>query len=146
MISDTISKQITEAMKAGDEIRVSTLKLLSSALHNAKIEKREDLTKEEELKIVQQEAKKRRDAAEVYKKSGADGRAEKEKKELKILQEFLPKEVSDEELEKIVTQMVKETGASGMADMGRAIGAVMKKVGGRADGKKVAEMVGSKLK
>ena len=69
MILDTVNKQIAEAMKAKDEIRLSTLKLLLSALHNAKIDKRGDLTEEEELEIVRREAKKRKDAVEAYKKT-----------------------------------------------------------------------------
>ena len=145
MISDTINKQIAEAMKAKDEIRLSTLKLLLSALHNAKIDKRGDLTEEEELEIVRREAKKRKDAIEAYKKAGATDRAEKEGKELVILQEFLPKELSDEKVSKLVNEAVTATGASSMQDMGKVIGAVMAKAKGRADGKKVAEMARKKL-
>ena len=92
MITDTIKKQIVEAMKARDEVRLSTLKLLSAALTNAEIAKRAKvgadpkaykLTKEEEIQVVQKEAKKRKDAIEAYEKAGAKDRAEKEKKELK---------------------------------------------------------------
>jgi len=145
MISDTINKQIAEAMKAKDEIRLSTLKLLLSALHNAKIDKRGDLTKEEELEIVRREAKKRKDAIEAYKKVGATDRAEKEEKELAILQEFLPKELPDEEVSKLVDEAITTTSANSMQDMGKVIGAVMAKAKGRADGKKVAEMAKRKL-
>lgn len=145
MILDTINKQIVDAMKAKDEIRLSTLKLLLSALHNAKIDKRGDLTKEEELEIVRREAKKRKDAIEAYKKVGATDRAEKEKKELAILQEFLPKELPDKEVSKLVDEAITTTSASSMQDMGKVIGVVMAKAKGRADGKKVAEMVRKKL-
>jgi len=145
MILDTINKQIVEAMKAKDEIRLSTLKLLLSALHNAKIDKRGDLTKEEELEIVRREAKKRKDAIEAYKKVGATDRAEKEEKELTILQEFLPKELPDEEVSKLVDEAITTTSASSMQDMGKVIGVVMAKAKGRADGKKVAEMARKKL-
>ncbi len=145
MILDTINKQIVEAMKAKDEIRLSTLKLLLSALHNAKIDKRGDLTEEEELEIVRREAKKRKDAIEAYKKAGATDRAEKEEKELAILQEFLPKELSDEEVSKLVDEAITTTSASSMQDMGKVIGAVVAKAKGRADGKKVAEMARRKL-
>ena len=145
MILDTINKQIVEAMKAKDEIRLSTLKLLLSALHNAKIDKRGDLIEEEELEIVRREAKKRKDAIEAYKKAGATDRAEKEEKELAILQEFLPKELPDEEVLKLVDEAITTTSASSMQDMGKVIGAVMAKAKGRADGKKVAEMARKKL-
>lgn len=145
MISESISKQITEAMKAKDEVRLSTLRMLSSELHNAKIAKQRDLTGEEELEVIRREAKKRKDAFEVYKKAGADERAEKEKEELGILQEFLPQDLSDKELEDLVSKSISQTNATGMVDMGKVIGAVMKKAGGRAEGGRVSEMVKSKL-
>lgn len=145
MISDTINKKITDALKAKDEIRLSTLRLLSSALHNAEIEKRGDLTKEEELEVVRREAKRRKDAIEAYKKAGAKGRAEKEKKELKILQEFLPKELSDEKLAKIVEEVISKTGAQEIKDMGNVMATVMVEVKGRAEGKRVSELVKRKL-
>jgi uncharacterized protein YqeY len=145
MITETIKKQIIEAMKAKDELRLSTLKLLSSSLHNAEIDKRGVLNEEEELEVVAKEAKKRKDAIEAYEKAGQKERADKEKKELKILSQFLPEEISDDELGKIIDETVKELGVSNMQDMGRAIGAVMAKVKGRADGKKVSDMVRAKL-
>lgn len=145
MITGAINKQIIEAMKVKDEIRLSTLKLLSSALHNAEIKKREELSKEEELEIVEREAKKRKDAIEIYKKAGVNERAEKERKELKILQEYLPEELSDEKLKKIVDEVISSTGATNIEDIGKVIGAVLEKYKGRADGKKVSEMVRSKL-
>lgn len=145
MITDDIKKQIVEAMKAKDEIRLSTLKLLSSALHNAEIDKRGDLTEEEELEVVRSEAKKRKDAIGAYEKAGATGRAEKEKEELVILQEYLPQELSDEEIEKIVDETISATDAENIKDMGKVIGFVMGKAKGRADGKKVSELVRLKL-
>lgn len=154
MITDTIKKQIVEAMKARDEVRLSTLKLLSAALTNAEIAKRAKvgadpkaykLTKEEEIQVVQKEAKKRKDAIEAYEKAGAKDRAEKEKKELKILQEYLPAELGDEELEKIVEEAISATGAENIKDMGKVIGMALLKAKGRADGKKVSEIVRSKL-
>lgn len=90
MISDTISQKIAEAMKARDEIRLSTLRLLSSALNYERIAKQHELSEEEELQVVRKEAKKRKDAIEAYKKAEAFDRADKESKELVILEEFLP--------------------------------------------------------
>ena len=145
MISETIKKQIIDAMKAKDELRVSTLKLLSSALHYEIIKKQADLTSQEEIEIVRKEAKKRKDAIDIYDKAKEKDRAEKEKKELLILQEYLPKEVSDEELEKIVIETISEVGAKEIKEMGKVIGVVMGKVKGRAEGGKVAELVKSKL-
>jgi hypothetical protein len=145
MITDTISQKIGEAMKAHDEIRLSTLRMLASALNYEFIAKQHELSEEEELVVVRHEAKKRKEAIEAYEKAGAKDRAEKEKKELDILQEYLPAEMSDEELKKLVEETVNETGAKSTADMGKVMGAVMAKVAGRADGGKVSELVKSKL-
>ena len=145
MITKKVKKQIIEALKAKDELRLTTLKLLSSALYNAQIKKREELSEEEELEIVRREAKMRKDAIEAYEKAGASERAEKEKKELAILQEYLPKELSDKEIKKVVDEVVSSTGATGAKDMGKIIGIVLGKCKGQADGKKVSEMVRSKL-
>ena len=144
MLTQKIKGEIIEAMKAGDKLKVSTLKLLSSALHNAQIKKQEDLSKEEELEVVKREAKMRKDAIEAY-KAGASERAEKEKNELAILQIYLPEEIADDDIKKIVDEVVVSTGATSMKDMGTVIGKVMGKCKGQADGKKVSEMVRAKL-
>ena len=145
MISDTITQKIGEAMKAKDEIRLSTLRMLSSALNYEKIDKQHTLSEEEELEVVRREAKKRRDAIEAYKKAGANERAEKEEKELAILQDYLPEQMPDSELEKKVKEAISQTGASSMADIGKVMGVVMAKVKGRAEGGKVSELVRKNL-
>jgi len=145
MITEEIKTQIVEAMKSGDKLKVSTLKLLSSALHNAQIKKQEDLSNEEELEVVKREAKMRKDAIEAYDKAGASERAEKEKNELAILQIYLPEEIADDDIKKIVDKVVASTGATSMKDMGKVIGKVMGKCKGQADGKKVSEIVRAKL-
>ena len=154
MIADTITQKIGEAMKARDEIRLSTLRLLSSALNYEKIAKQHDLSEDEELAVVRREAKKRKDAIEALRQaqgkltpSGTDQsvRIEREQKELVILQEYLPAEMSDEELEKIIQDSINQLKPQGMQDMGRVIGVVMGKVKGLADGGRVAEQVKEKL-
>ena len=145
MIADTISAKIAEAMKAHDEVKLSTLRMLSSAFNYEKIDKRRDLTEEEELVVVRKEAKMRKDAIEAYEKAGATDRAEKEKAELKILEEYLPTQMSDEDLAKLVDAAITQTGASQMSDMGKVIGIVMGKSGGAVDGGRVSQMVKSKL-
>lgn len=144
MIFDTLNQQITDAMKAKDEIRVSTLKLLSAEIHNFKIDNPQ-MTDEEELVVVKKEAKKRRDAIEGYIKAGLQDRADKEALELKILKEFLPAELTDAELQKFVDEAIVETGAKEIKDMSRVIGAVMQKSAGNADGGRVAAIVKQKL-
>jgi hypothetical protein len=145
MISDTITKLINQAMKSKDTLRVSTLRLLASELHNAKIDKREVLSAEEELVVVQKEIKKRRDAIELYEKAGRQELANKEKGELKILTEFMPAEMGDNELEKIIDNAVSKTSAASLGDLGKVMNLVMTETKGRADGKRVSNLVHQKL-
>ncbi len=145
MISETINQKIAEALKAHDEIRLSTLRMLSSAFNYERIALQHDLSQEEEFTVVRREIKKRQDAIEAYEKAGRDDRAETEKKELEILKFFLPPEMSDQELDKIVTEAVREAGATSPGDIGKLMGLIMPKVKGKADGNKVLELVKSKL-
>lgn len=149
MISDTINKEINKALKKQDKLRVSVLRMLSSALHYKRIEKQHDLSKEEEIEVVKAEAKKRRDAIEIYEKvkdkEQVPEKLEREKEELKILKEYLPEEMKESELTALVQEVIGEIKAEGMKDMGRVIGAVMGKAKGRADGKKVADLVKKEL-
>ena len=136
---------IGEAMKAHDSIRLSTLRMLSSAFNYAKIDNKHDLTEEEELVVIRKQAKERKDSIEAYSKAGREEMAASEKAELAILQEFLPAEMGSDELEKIVTEAITQTGATTMADMGKVIGAVKAKVGASVEGGTIAELVKSKL-
>lgn len=153
MISDTINKKIGEALKARDEIRLSTLRMLLSALNYAKIEKQRDLNEEEELAVVNREAKKRKDAIEIYRKlqnaKAPDEKIQKrivtEEAELVILKEYLPEEMEESELVNLVDQAIKDTGAVNIKDMGKVIGYVMGKAKGRVDGAVVAGMVRQRL-
>jgi uncharacterized protein len=145
MISDTIQSQIQDAMKAHDDLRVSTLKLLSSALSYEKIAKMHDLSEEEEIAVVQKEVKKRKDAVELYRKGDAEEKAVKEEAEIQILKEFLPEEMTDNELTGLVEAAIAETGAKEMRDMGRVIVLVKEKTQGRADGARISQLVKNKL-
>ena len=145
MITDSINQKIAEALKAHDEIRLSTLRLLSSAFNYEFIAKQHKLSEEEELAVVRKEAKKRKEAIEAYQKAGAQDRADKEQKELEILEEYLPAGLSDAEIEKIVEEAIAQTGATTIADMGKVMGAAVGKAGGRAEGGKISEIVRAKL-
>jgi uncharacterized protein YqeY len=145
MIGDTITKQISEALKARDSVRLSTLRMLSSALSYARIDKQADLTEEDEIDVVKREARKRKDAIEAYEKAEAKDKADREKEELEILKEFLPEQMEDSELQNLIDEAIKTTNASSVKEMGKVIGVVMSKAGGKADGKRVAEMVKKKL-
>jgi len=145
MITESIKIQITKAMKARDAVRVSTLKMLSSELHNEWIAKQHKLTDDEEIAVVRKEVKKRKDAIEAYENAGRQDRAEAEKNELTILQEFLPTEMNDEDLDKIVSDSINQTGATSLQDMGKVMGMTMQKVAGKASGDRVSAMVRQKL-
>jgi len=145
MIADTITQKIGEAMKAKDAVRLSTLKMLSSALNYEFISKQHVLTAEEEIVVVKKEAKKRKDAIEAYEKAGETVRAEQEKAELTILKEYLPEEMPEVEVEKLVDETISELGASTLSDIGKIIGTVITKSKGLADASMVAQMARSKL-
>ncbi len=142
-------------MKAHDEVRLSTLRMLSSALSYEKIAKQHELNDEEEVAIIRKESKKRIDAIEGLKSSMGKGsfstpeeiakRLETEQKELEILKEYLPLQMDDTELSNIITDAIAETGATEMKDMGRVIALVKSKAGSRAEGSRIADLVKQKL-
>lgn len=144
MIAQTLQQKIGEALKAHDEVKLSTLRLLSSAFNYEKIAKQHELTDEEEMVVIRKEAKQRRDSIEAYKKAGATDRAEKEEAELKILQEYLPPEMDEATLAKLVSDAITQLGAKTASDIGRVIGMVKSKAP-NVDGGKIAQIVNSKL-
>lgn len=145
MLKADLQSEIKMAMKAKESIRLSTLRMLSSEIHNAEIDKGEQLSEKEELSVVRKEVKKRRDAIEAYAQAGRSELVEREEAELKVLNEFMPKQMSEEEVEKTVSQIISKLDANSMSEMGRVIGAVMNKIGDRADGTLVSKIVKQKL-
>lgn len=147
MIKSVINQQIGDALKAHDELRLTTLRMLSSALNYEFIAKQHELSEDEEIAVVRREVKKRNDTVESYKAvldkdpAHVQEKIDKELKEIDILKEYLPPEMDEGELQKIVDDTVKEMGATEMKDMGRVIGAVKGKVGMAADGSRIADMV-----
>lgn len=153
MITKTIQSKLAEAMKAHDENKVSTLRLLLSAFNYEQINKQHELTDEEEIAVVRREVKQRRDSIEAYDKAGRPDLSEKEKAELVILQEFLPPEMSDEEIMKLVNEGIANLKADLPADathqalqagMGKVIGFVKGKAP-NADGGKIAQLIRAKI-
>lgn len=144
MIAQTLQAKIGEAMKAHDEVKLSTLRLLSSAFNYEKIAKQHELSDEEEMVVIRREAKQRRDSIEAYGKAGRTDMADSEKAELAILQEYLPPEMSEQELSKLVSDAITQSGAKTMADMGRVIGMVKSKAP-NVDGNKISQIVSSKI-
>ncbi len=144
-VKEKIMADMKEAMKAKDMIKVSTLRLLLSEIKNKEIDKKGELTDEEIYALIQKAVKQRKESIEQYRFGGRNDLVQKEETELKILESYLPEQLSEEELERIIEEAIKETGATTMKDMGKVMKIVMPKVKGRADGKIVNEMVKKKL-
>ncbi|MFZ5366209.1 MAG: GatB/YqeY domain-containing protein [Patescibacteria group bacterium] len=152
MIIEDIKNDLKEAMKASDQVRVSVLRFLLSAVHNKEIVlhrqlavQGKNLPDEEVVEVIRQQIKQRKESIEAFKTGGRDDLVEKEQEELEILSKYLPQQISQGELTKIIEEMVKETEATGPGDFGKVMGAVMAKVKGQAEGTKVAEMVKKSL-
>jgi uncharacterized protein YqeY len=145
-LQERISQEIKAAMLAKDADRLSALRMLKSAMGYVQIEKKtETLSDADVTAIVQKEVKKRRDSVEQFEKGGRAELATKEKAEITVLESFLPKAMSPEELEALVKATIQETGATSKKDMGPVIKAVQAKAAGRADGKTISTLVGKLL-
>ena len=143
---DRLAQELKAAMIAKDAERLSTLRLLKSAVGYAQIERRtENLTDAEVVALIQKEVKKRRDAAEQYEKGGRPELASKEKQEITVLESFLPKPLAQDELEQLIRAAIQETGATSKKQMGQVIKAVQARAAGRAAGKIISELVGKLL-
>ena len=141
-LEQKINDGIKEAAKAKDKIRLETMRSIRAAIIEfLKSGADAEMTEEVEQKILLQAAKKRKDAIEMYEKAGRTESADQEKQELAIIQEFLPKQLSEGEIKEIIQKIVTDTGASGMQDMGKVMGASMKELKGKADGKIVQNIV-----
>ena len=145
----TTLEQLTEdmkaSMKAGQSERTGVLRLLRAAMKNEEIKVGHPLEEAEALKVLQREGKQRRDSIEAYAAAGREDLKAHEEMELGVISTYLPEVMSDEELSKVVDEVVAEMGAEDMKQMGAVIGQVMKRVGARADGGSVAQKVKAKL-
>jgi uncharacterized protein YqeY len=135
-----IQEAVKTAMKSGDAVTLSTLRLLLSAIHNEEIKLRKELTAEEIQKTIATLAKQRNESIELFRKGGREELARKEEAELQILQKYLPQALTEEELRSLIQQSIGELGAKGVGDLGKVMKQVMPKVSGRSDGKRVNEL------
>ena len=147
-LRDKIHTDLLAAMKAKEETKTGALRLLKAAVMKFEVSgnKKKDATDEEVLQIIGREVKQRKDSIEAYRKGGRDDLAVHEEAELKILQAYLPAQMSEEEVKKVVNQAISQTGASSKADFGKVMGAIMAQVKGKADGQMVSKVVGELLK
>lgn len=145
MLSERLLQDLKQAMRNKDAVRLRTIRSLRAAIQSKEIELRgsESPTLDEEqiVAVLQKQAKQRRDAIEQFEKAGRDDLVATENEELTIIQEYLPKQLEDSEIRRVVEEIVEATGATEMRDMGKVMGAAMKKLKGKADGKRINAMV-----
>ncbi len=142
MLLEAINKDLKEAMKSQNKEKLETIRLIKAALTNELIKINTDkLTEEQEIAVISREVKQRKDAISEFEKAGRNDLVEKEQKQLAILQTYLPKPLTDEEISDLIGKTVSECNASGMKDMGKVMASLTPKVKGRADMAKVSQLV-----
>jgi uncharacterized protein YqeY len=144
-LQDRIESAMRDAMRARDERRTSTLRMAMAAAHNRQIELGRPLTDEDTVDVLSRQVKQRRESIEQFRAGGRETMAAAEEAEAAILAEFMPEQLSAEDLEGIVRDAIAETGASSPADMGQVMGRVVPQTRGRADGKLLSEIVRRQL-
>lgn len=138
--------EMKAAMKAKDTVALESLRAIKSAILLAKTEKvGTELSEEDEVKLVQKLVKQRKDSAAIYQQQGREDLAEPELAQVAVIEKFLPEQLTEEEIEKVVVQTIDSVGASGMQDMGKVMGIVSKELAGQADGKTISTIVKAKL-
>ena len=142
---EKIQTDMYEAMKSGEKEKANTLRSIISKLKDKQIEKRDTLTKEEEIKVLQTLVKQRKESIDLYQKGGRNELAEIESKEMDIINSYLPTMMDEDDVKKIVQSVIKDTGASSMADMGKVMPEVMKIGKGLIDGKTAQRFVNEQL-
>ncbi len=138
---EKIEEDFRSSLKTGDKMKISVLRLLKSALKNKEIELRRALSEDDCLSVISAQIKQRRDSIQEYEKAGRSDLAEAERKEMEILLSYMPRQLSEEEIEGLIRETIKETGAKGLQDVGRVMKALMPKIKGMADGRIVNQKV-----
>ncbi len=140
-IKKQLRDALTEALRSGEAQRKTTVRMALASIKNAEVEAREDLAEDLVLNLVQKEVKARQETIEAAKQANRPDLIEKAEQEIKILSEFLPQQLSAEELKALVQEAIQESGASSMSEIGKVMGALMPKIRGRADGKQANQFV-----
>ena len=144
-LSDQIMSDMKQAMKDKDKIRLNTVRMIKSALMNEKIKLGHDLNPDEELTVLNREKKQREESIDEFVKAKRDDLIDFTKKELEVVESYMPKQLSKDELDKIISETVEEVGAKGKSNFGKVMKALMPKIKGRADGKQASELVRNHL-
>ena len=140
-----IEDELKQARLARDEDRRDALSLILASLRSAQKELQRPLSDDEELQVLQRERKRRGEAADAYEAAGREEQAEAEEYELEVLEEFMPEQLTEDELEEIIDDVIAEVGATSLRDLGRVMADVMPQVSGRTDGSTVSHLVREKL-
>lgn len=140
-LRETLNEDVKAAMKAGDAVKVSVIRLLRAEIRNAEIAKGGSLTEDEVVQVAAKESKKRREAIDQFRKGGRSDLVEKETAELEVLSEYLPEQLDEAEIVGIAREVISESHATCKADKGKVMGALMQRVRGRADGRLVSQIV-----
>ena len=145
MIKERIREDMEAAMRAHDADRLSTIRLLLAAVKQREIDEKIEATDAQVTEVIAKMVKQRRDSIQQYRAGGREDLAQKEQAEIDVLSGYLPKQLSDEEIGAIIDEAIAQSGLSGMAAMGKVMGAVKAKVAGRADLGKVSALVKARL-
>ena len=140
-----LSGEMKEALKAGEKVRLSALRLLAAAVKNREVELRREATEDEFVEVVAREVKRRKEAADAYEKAGRQDLLEREREEQAALETYLPAGLSEQEVAALVEEAIASTGATGPGDLGKVMGHVMARAKGRVDGTRVNALVRSRL-
>ena len=141
MVKEKLLEDLKEAMKDKNIIRKNTIQMVRAAILQVEKDKQITLTDEQVIEIIAKESKKRKDAESEFEKSGREDLIKQNKEEIEILSEYLPKQLSNEEIEKIVKEVITATGASSIKDMGKVMKEAKEKIGAAADGKAISDAV-----
>jgi uncharacterized protein YqeY len=144
-LEERLVEEMKQAMKSNDKLRLSTLRMIRSALKNKEIELRKKLEDEDIVKVIQGMARKGEESVEQFQIGGRMDLVEKEKREIEILKSFLPQPLRQEEILEIIDQSIQETQASSLKDIGKVMKSVIPKIGGKADGKLINQLVKERL-
>ena len=144
-LEERLVEEMKQAMKSSDKLRLSTIRMVRSSLKNKEIDLRKQLEDEDVVKVIQGMVKKGEESVEQFQTGGRLDLVEKEKKEIEILKSFLPQPLSQEEILEIIDQSIQETQASSPKDIGKVMKSVMPRIGGKADGKLINQLVKDRL-
>jgi uncharacterized protein len=144
-LKETLQADYRQAMKDGDKLKVSTIRMALASVKNEEIAKRAELSEEEMLTVLAREARKRKESIEEFGKGGRQDLVEKEERELAIIETYMPEQLSEEEVSDMIDKVIGEVGATSAGDLGKVMGKLMPQLKGKADGKKVNQLVRERL-